>query len=438
MINHRSWLALALVLPLTLSACGPRVAERTEPLPAEAAVTPSRALDPAALAALDARLEALAEAQERSGFVAMLARDGEIVHVSQAGYADIEAGRPMTTDTVVRVASMTKPVTAVAVMMLVEDGAVALDDPVADYIPAFADARVATSLSRNAEYEIPTEALARPITIEDLLTHTSGIGYIFDYETHLGALYLGHNIYEMEDADLDARMSVLAELPLYFQPSERWMYSYANDVLGRVVEVASGQRLEAFMDERIFTPLDMEDTTFFMTPDIEARLATLYTHDEDGALVELPLERDLIRATDVEAGGAGLFSTAEDYMRFAMMLAGGGELDGVRLLEPETVALMVTPHVGLDRMPESMRAGNLGYGYGFGVYVADGPQGGPRAGDFGWGGYFDTEFFISPATGLTGVIMAQEEPGPTTSETIGARAVFRALAAETVDDEVEG
>lgn len=438
MNHHRHWLALALALPLTLSACGPRETAHTEPLPAEVAVTPQRGLDAAALAALDARLEALAEAQERSGFVAMLARDGEIVHVSEAGYADIETGRPMTADTVVRIASMTKPVTAVAVMMLVEDGTIALDDPVADYIPAFADARVATSLSRDENYEIPTEALARPITIEDLLTHTSGIGYIFDYQTNLGALYLGHNIYEMEEGDLDERMNVLAGLPLYFQPGERWLYSYSNDVLGRVVEVASGQRLEAFMDEAIFTPLGMEDTTFFMTPEIEARLATLYTHGEDGSLTELPIARDLVRAVDVEAGGAGLLSTADDYMRFVLMLAGGGELDGVRLLEAETVADMVTPHVGLDRMPDAMRERNLGYGYGFGIYVADAPERGARAGDFGWGGYFDTDFFISPATGLSGLILAQEEPGPTTSETIGARAVFRALAAETVEDEVEG
>ncbi|TGY88577.1 class A beta-lactamase-related serine hydrolase [Marinicauda algicola] len=437
---HRSWLVLALASAITLSACGPREPERQAPVPAQAAVTPAapeRSLDADALAALDARLEALAAAQERSGFVAILARDGEVVHVSEAGHADIAAGREMTADTVVRVASMTKPVTAVAIMMLVQDGTIALDDPVSDYIPAFAEARVATSLTRDEAYEIPTEPLARPITIRDLLTHTSGIGYIFDYETNLGALYLGHNIYEMEGT-MDERMETLAGLPLYFQPGERWFYSYANDVLGRVVEVASGQRLEAFMDARIFTPLGMEDTSFFLTPELEARLATLYTHGEDGALVAVPVENDLIRYTDIEAGGAGLFSTANDYIRFAMMLANGGELDGVRLLEAETVADMVTAHVGLDRMPEAMRARNLAYGYGLGVYVADAPEGSARAGDFGWGGYFDTDFFVSPATGLAGVVMAQEEPGPTTSETIGARAVFRTLAAQAVEEGVEG
>lgn len=433
----RFWLALPLVLPLTLTACGPRDRDVQEPVPAEAAIIPAEApaFDAAALAALDARLDALAAAQDRSGYVVVLARDGEIEHVSEAGYADIANERPMTAGTVVRIASMTKPVTAVAVMMLVEDGAIALDDPLADYIPAFADARVATSLTRDGAYEIPTEALERPITIEDLLTHTSGVGYIFDYQTNLGALYLDRNIYTM-DGDLETRMEALAGLPLYFQPGERWMYSYANDILGRVVEAASGERLEAFMETRIFTPLGMDDTSFFLDADSEARLATLYTHGESGALVELPVENDHIRYAEVEAGGAGLFSTANDYIRFAMMLAGGGTLDGARILEAETLALMIEPHAGLDRMPPQMAGASLAYGYGFGVYVADGPNG-ARAGDFGWGGYFDTEFFVSPATGVAGVIMAQEEPGPATRDTIGARDVFRGLVDAAVVEESE-
>lgn len=438
-MRFRNWLALSLALPLTLAACGPREdGAREESTPAEAAVTPApeTAFDEAGLAALDARLAALAAAQDRSGFVAILAHEGEIEHVSTAGYADLDEQRPMTPDTIVRIASMTKPVTAVAVMMLVEDGVISLDDPVSDYIPAFADARVATSLMRDGAYEIPTEALARPITVEDLLTHTSGVGYIFDYQTNLGALYLDANIYEMEGT-MDARMEALAGLPLYFQPGERWMYSYANDILGRVVEIATGEDLDAFMDARIFTPLGMDDTGFYLAELDESRLATLYTHDESGALIELPIENDLIRYTDIAAGGAGLFSTADDYIRFAMMLANGGTLDGTEILEAETVAAMIEPHVGLERIPEAMRAQNLAYGYGFGVYVGAGPNG-ARAGDFGWGGYFDTDFFVSPATGIAGVIMAQEEPGPTTSETIGARQVFRRLIANAVNEEMEG
>ncbi|WP_270374904.1 serine hydrolase domain-containing protein [Marinicauda sp. Alg238-R41] len=436
-MSTRAWLAAIVATPLLLTACTQQ--GRLQESPGEQPETPAAPrLDPDVLAGFDARLDALAASGDRSGFVAILADDTEILHVSEAGYADIETGRPMDADTVVRIASMTKPVTAVAIMMLVEDGAISLEDPVSDYIPAFAETEVATSLQVDGTYEIPTEPLARPITIEDLLTHTSGIGYVFDYETNLGALYIDQDIYAMEGS-LAERIEALAGLPLYFQPGERWFYSYANDVLGRVVEVASGQRLEAFMDANIFTPLGMDDTSFFLNEEIEPRLATLYTHGDDGSLTALSVEQDLIRNAEVEAGGAGLFSTANDYIRFGLMLAGGGALGDVRLLEADTVATMVTPHVQGERMPDGMSAINLGYGYGFGVYVADAPEGVPgHAGDFGWGGYFDTDFFVSPSTNLVGVILAQEQPGPTTGETTGARGIFRALAFEALPERGDG
>jgi len=417
---------------LILAACGERAQEAP---PASAAPAPlqteqtvqesTRGFDAAGLAALDRTLAELAASQDRSGFVAVLARDGAVRHVSEAGYADIEAGRPMTADTVVRVASMTKPVTAAAVMMLIEDGAISLSDPVADYIPAFAGARAATRYQHDENYEIPTEPLARPITIEDLLTHTSGIGYIFDYQTHLGALYIGNNIYE-GDAPMDARMETLAGLPLYFQPGETWYYSFSNDVLGHVISVAAGQSLEAFFQARIFGPLGMTSTTFFPQGELLERLAALYTHDETGALARVPPEDDIPVPAPMEAGGASLFSTANDYMRFALMLANGGELDGVRVLTENSVAAMTAPHVGLDRMPAHMAGANLGFGYSLGVTV-DGPGDplGSNPGDFGWGGYFDTDFLVSPATGVTALIIAQENPGPGTADTIGAREIFR-------------
>ncbi|PWE16642.1 serine hydrolase [Marinicauda salina] len=430
MIDVVRRLFVFLLAPLALFACGPRDAEESpEPAPAapaEEAAEP-RALDAAALAELDATLERLAAERARAGYAAVIALDGEIVHVSEAGYADIAAGRPMTADTPVRIASMTKPVTAVAVMMLVEDGALSLDDPVADYIPAFADARVATSFMRNEAMEIPTEPLERAITIRDLITHTSGVGYIFDYDTNLGALYIGHDIYQ-GDAPMAARMETLAGLPLYFQPGEAWRYSYANDVLGHVVEIVSGETLDAFMDARIFTPLGMDDTTFFPGESLRARMAALYTHDDDGALVRVPAADDGVLNAADEAGGAGLVSTAHDYMRFALMLAGGGELDGTRLLSAETVDRMTELHVGPERTPDSMDAADTGYGLGVGVAYDGDDETIERPGDFGWGGYFDTDFFVSPSTGLAGVIMAQEEPGPTTPPEAAARAVFKPLA----------
>jgi CubicO group peptidase (beta-lactamase class C family) len=426
----RIWMgAGALAALLALSACGEREAPAPEPAPQAAtaaepapAAPSARGLETAAITRFDEILTALAESQDRAGYVAVIARDGVIQHVSEAGYADVEAGAPMRADTVVRIASMSKPVTAAAILMLAEDGLLSLGDPVADYIPAFADARVATQLMHDDSFEIPTEPLNRPITIEDLLTHTSGVGYIFDYQTHLGALYIDRDIYRASDPSLEARINTLAGLPLYFQPGERWFYSYSNDILGQVIAVASGQSVEAFMQARIFGPLGMSDTSFFPGDTQRERLAALYTHDEDGSLVRVAGERDVAVSAPVEAGGAGLFSTANDYLRFAQMLANGGELDGVRVLSQESVAAMVTPHVGLDRMGEGQRRIGLDFGYSVGVSVNE--DGGRRIGDFGWGGYFDTAFVVSPSTGVVAVIMAQEEPGPGSRDTTSAGAVL--------------
>ncbi|MAP49265.1 MAG: serine hydrolase [Oceanicaulis sp.] len=431
----------ALSLLLALGACdGPASSPTPGPAPDSPSQTapaplPTPGFTQAGLAQLDSRLAELASARQRAGYVAVLARNGEILHTASAGYADLEDQRPMTADTLVRIASMTKPVTAVAALMLIEDGVIALDDPVSDYIPAFANVRVATSVQRDESYEIPTTEADRPITVEDLLTHTSGLGYLFDYQSNLGALYIGNDIYAAE-GDMDSRMETLAGLPLYFQPGSAWFYSYASDVLGHLVAVASGQSLEDFTQARIFQPLGMEDTTFFLREDQHDRLAAVYTHGEDGLLTRVASADDAVSVAAFEAGGAGLFSTANDYIRFAQMLANGGALEGARLLSADTVAAMRTAHVQADRMPDRMDSMDLGYGYGVGV-IYDGPGAHPvRAqGDFGWSGYFDTEFFVSPSTGVVAVIMSQEQPGPTTPDTIGARAVFDQLVYGAVPSE---
>ena len=428
-------LSFAALLASGLAACGEREAEAPSsaappPQAAQPAPVEPAAFSEAGLEAIDARLEQLVADAHRAGVVMMLARDGEIEHVSAAGYADIAANTPMTADTPVRIASMTKPVTAAAIMILVEDGVIRLDDPVSDYIPAFADARVATSLQVNDDYEIPTEAANRPITIEDLLTHTSGIGYIFDYETNLGALYIAEDIYQGgADYTMDQRMETLAGLPLYFQPGERWHYSYANDVLGHVIEVVTGDSLQAFMDSRIFTPLGMGDTTFFPDEALMDRLAMLYTHDDLGDMVAVEGADDAVRNAPFAAGGAGLISTASDFLRFAQMLANGGELDGVQLLSQASVEAMTAAQAALDKMPDDMAGADMAFGYSLGVIV-DGPGAHPvrQVGDYGWGGYFDTGFMVSPSTGMVAVIMAQELPGATTPETVSARNIFDALA----------
>lgn len=436
--NRLAALLLTGAVALVLSACGNRDAAETEaappPPPAAAEAAPAPQAPPAfsesGLAAIDARLQALVDNQDRSGIVLMLARHGEVEYVASAGFADVASATPMAADTPVRIASMTKPVTAAAIMILVEDGVLDLSDPVSDFIPAFANARVATDTAVNEAYEIPTEPLVRPITIADLLTHTSGIGYIFDYQTNLGALYIAEDIYQGgTERTMDARMETLAELPLYFQPGERWYYSYSNDVLGRVIENATGQSLEAFMQARIFEPLGMGDTTFFPDEALLARVATLYTHDDVGDMVAVPGAQDALRSAPFAAGGAGLISTANDYMQFAQMLAHGGEWNGTRILSEDSITAMTTPHIPLEKMPAGMASVDMAFGYSLGVIV-DGPGAHPhqQVGDFGWGGYFDTNFVVSPSTGMVALIMAQELPGATTGETTAARDVFEALA----------
>jgi CubicO group peptidase (beta-lactamase class C family) len=433
-LRRRLALLLAAAGATVLAACEPPTPDTPDaPAPVSTQVTeaaPQNAgFTRSGLDALDARLQALVDSGDRSGVVAVLARNGEVAHVSEAGFADVAAGTPMTADTLVRIASMSKPVTAVAAMMLIEDGVLSLDTPVSTYIPAFATARVATSTSVDESYEIPTQALTREITIEHLLTHTSGIGYIFDYQTNLGALYIGNDIYAGGGDTFAARMETLAGMPLYFQPGERWFYSYASDVLGFIVAEAAGESLEAFMQARIFTPLGMENTTFFPGEARQFDVATLYTHDDLGDLTPVSRAEDLATDAPFEAGGAGLFSTANDYVRFAQMLANGGQLDGARILSAESVAAMATAHVQADRAPGGMNDMDMGYGYGVGV-IYDGPGANPhrRMGDFGWAGYFDTEFVVSPSTGMVAVILAQEQPGATTAETTGAREILNALA----------
>lgn len=415
--------ATALAGSLGLAACTQQSTASAETV--SEAVPAARTLNGEGLAALDASLVRAAAADIRSGFVVLIARDGVVQHVSQAGYADIAAQRPMTADTLVRIASMTKPVTAVAILQLAEDGALRLDQPLADFIPAFAGARVAVSVSANGEGEIETVPANRAITIEDLLTHTSGIGYVFDYETDLGRLYLTRNVYEDVEMTLAERIDHLAGLPLYFQPGERWFYSWSNDILGRVVEVASGQDLESFMQARIFRPLGMDNTTFFPGEARRSDIALLYTHDEDGAIQPIPVSLDYAFGANVAAGGAGLFSTANDYYRFAQALANGGEFEGERILSRESVEAMTRVHVNAERMPQSMASGNLGFGYSLGViYEGPGSAGTGYPADFGWGGYFDTDFFVSPSTGVVALILAQEQPSATTPQA-GARALLR-------------
>lgn len=432
------------VLALTLAACSGEVSQAPAPDTAQveaeapAAEIPAPALfTEAGLATADAMFAEVIANEHRSGIAAIFARHGEVAQTFEHGWSDVATQKPMTTDTVVRIASMTKPVTGVAIMQLIEDGTLSLDTPLSQFVPAFGEARVATSTDIDENMEIPTTELAQEITIEHLLTHTSGIGYVFDYETKLGALYLGNDIYPAEGVSVAERMDVLASMPLYFQPGDAYYYSYAMDVLGFVISEASGMSLEAYFQAEIFGPLGMTSTSFY-TAGLESQdISTGYTHDETGALVAVEGSAEQATLLPWETGGAGLFSTANDYLKFAQMLANGGELNGVQILSPDSVEAMTTVHVDADRMPtQYYDQFNLGFGYTMGVTYGDGEgQTYRRPGDYGWSGYFDTGFVVSPSTGVVGVIMAQEVPGATTGETVGARAVFDAALYQALPDE---
>ena len=419
-----------------LAACGQGQATQavTEaPTVVEAAIAPAPnftpvenpaalGFDPAALAVLDQTLDALAAEGARPGYAAIIARGTQVAFVSEAGEINLETGEAFTIDSPVRIASMTKPATAVAAMMLVEAGVIGLDDPVSDYIPEFADIQVAVSPMANAEGEIETRAPSQPMTIRHLLTHTSGLGYIFDGQTDLGKLYLDNSLYA-GTGNLEARMQQLAALPLYTDPGTQWIYSYSLDVLGRVIEVASGMPFEVYMETRLFEPLGMSSTGFFYD-DVdfdEADMSPVYVHDENGAMVPYAQE-----TPDWASGGGGLVSTASDYTRFAMMLANGGALGDVRILVPETVHEMMSPQVPADQLGEDWGARGFGFGGGVVLVPAEGQEAAGVPGDYYWSGLFDTDFFVSPATGVSAVLMTQIQPGPNRPEPRSS-AMFRPL-----------
>jgi CubicO group peptidase (beta-lactamase class C family) len=390
--------ALALATTAILPACAQDI--QTVETPA------ALGFDPAALDALDARLDQLAAEGARPGYAAIIARGEQIAFVSEAGMIDLEAGTPFTVDSPVRIASMSKPVTAVAVMMLVERGLVSLDDPVSDYIPEFADIRVAVSPMADENGEIATRAPATVMTVEHLLTHTSGLGYIFENQTDLGRLYLETSLYAGE-GNLEARMQQLSALPLYADPGQRWIYSYSLDVAGRVVEVASGMPFEDFLETELFTPLGMNSTGFFFD-DVdfdEADMSPLYVHAESGEMVEIEQPNPTWAS-----GGGGLVSTASDYIRFAMMLANGGTLGDVRILAPETFAEFSRPRLTAEQLGEGWTGRNFALGMDVVMPPAEGEQAAGVPGDLSWGGLFDTDFFVSPQTRTAAVIMTQIQP----------------------------
>ena len=345
-----------------------------------------------------------------AGAVAIIVRDGKVAYLQSVGMRDKEQQVQMSPDTIFRIASMSKPITSVAVMMLYEEGRFQLKDPISKFIPEFRAPKVLV-MDGSQEQLVPAK---REITIRHLLTHTSGLTYHWD--SRVGPKYAEAGITHglIQDEDLLAEdMKKLGRIPLVHQPGEAFTYSLSTDVLGRVVEVASGMPFDEFLRKRIFEPLRMNDTGFRLPQSKVSRLAAIYGPDPDGNLRRLPdgvLGEGAMKTSVTYpyegthrycSGGGGLCSTVPDYARFIQMMLNGGELDGVRLLSPTTVKMMSTDQVGdLNR--------DTGFGLGFGVTrnLREGAEL-TSVGAYRWGGFWYTTFFIDPAQKMVGVCMAQ-------------------------------
>ncbi|MGE5926639.1 MAG: serine hydrolase domain-containing protein [Gemmatimonadota bacterium] len=396
-------------------------------------------LDSARLAAIAPLLRDAVERGEVAGVVTLVARHGRIAAVDSAGYRNVERETPIGSTTLFRIASMTKPITSVAAMILVEEGRLGLGDPVARYIPAFAEMTV---LAAGDDSSAParTAPARRPITILDLLTHRSGLTYGFLDEGPVGDAYRAAGVSDglpPREEGIAASIDRLAALPLVAQPGTRFHYGLSVDVLGRVVEVVSGQSLADFLAERLFRPLGMHDTRFHVSESERERLATPYAWNGRRLRPMRPAERfgNLLLAGEgyrgsqaYFSGGSGLVSTAADYARFLQMILNGGELDGVRVLGPKTVQLMATDALGNSAHPLGAGAG---FGLGFEVVVELGPSGEPGSvGTLSWSGIYGTMFWADPEEEMIGIVMLQRFP--TAGLALGER--FRAIAYGAVID----
>jgi CubicO group peptidase (beta-lactamase class C family) len=342
------------------------------------------------------------------GAVVLIEQHGKPVFSETFGVRDVVTKAPMTEDTIFRLYSMSKPVTSVAAMMLVDDGKLALDDPLSKYIPAFADVRVASEPNEEGgKPALATESLKHPITIEDLLRHTSGLTYGFYGDSPVRKLYASSDLFE-GDFDNAAFVERLAKLPLAEQPGTRWDYGHSTDVLGRVVEVVSGQSLFAFEKARLLDPLGMRDTAFHLADNTQRdRLAQPLP--EDRFIRPVAGLNDPILPRRWESGGAGMIGTIGDYARLAQMLLNGGTLDGRRYLKARTVARMTSDHIGpgtaITRDQYNFPGGDSGFGLGFAVRIAAKPP--LRVGEYRWDGVGGTFFFIDPADDMFTIVMMQ-------------------------------
>jgi CubicO group peptidase (beta-lactamase class C family) len=393
-----SSVALAVLLAVAVPAAGPGT------------------LSPERVARIDKVLQQYVDENRIAGAVGYVLQDGKPIYERAVGWADKEAGTRMAPDTIFRIASQTKAITSAAILILMEEGKLNLTDPVSRYIPTFAGSKVAVRKEGAVEI-VPAK---RPILIRDLLTHTAGISYGTDptvsaeYQAKGLGPAAGYGWFTADkDEPICVTMERLGTLPFVAQPGEAWVYGYNTDILGCIVEKASGTPLDEFVRTRITGPLGMKDTVFFLTPAQRGRLAAVYTGAPDGTVVRAP-DGPRGQGTYVDgprksvAGGAGLLSTAQDYARFLEMIRRGGAIDGVRILSPRTVALMTTNQIGTLHSPNG-----LGFGFGFETTDRFGANGLDSAGAYGWSGAYSSTSRVDPESHLVICFMVQVLPTTT-------------------------
>ncbi|GGG92643.1 serine hydrolase [Parapedobacter pyrenivorans] len=386
------------------------------------------------LTRIDAMLEKSVTDGDIPGAVALIARNGKIVYHKAFGTADAAAGRKQQTDDIFRIASQTKAITATAVMMLWEEGKFQLDDPISNYIPEFKNPQVLQSF-RYTDTSYTTRPADKEITIRHLLTHTSGLGYgVIDGDERMKMIYEKAgttDLFTTDDVRIGDIVKKLAKLPLHHNPGEKFTYSMGLDVLGYFVEVVSGMPFDRFLRERLFDPLGMDDTWFYL-PESKADRLVAIQQKENGKWANYPstfydVDYPIKGAKAFFSGGAGLSSTAKDYATFLQLYLNGGELNGVRILSRTTIATMMANQTG-----DLFGGTEQHYGLAFGVLTAGGVAKGGLGGEgtFVWGGYFNTQYFADPEEGIVGIIMKQTQ-GPVNDQTAWK---FKQLVGASVDD----
>lgn len=393
-------------------------------------------MSPERLARIDAMCDKVVSQGDIPGVVALVARRGKIVFFKAYGKADHQSNRTLKTDDIFRIASQSKAITSTAVMMLWEEGKFKLDDPVSKYIPEFKNPQVLKSF-KYSDSSYTTIPANKEITIRHLLTHTSGIGYgVIDGDERIRMIYEKAGIIDLfttENISIEENIKKLAKLPLHHHPGEKYTYSEGLDVLGYFIEVISGMPFDVFLKTRLFDPLGMKDTYFYLPDKKAKRLVPIQKKSEKGEWVRYPItfydpNYPITGAKRFFSGGAGLCSTAKDYATFLQMYLNDGELNGIRILSRTTIQTMMSNQTG------DLFGGDSGsyYGLAFGVVDQKGQSLGGRGsvGTFDWGGYFNTSYFADPKEDIVGVLMKQTR-GPVSDET-GWK--FRLLVGQAVDD----